>query len=166
MGSVLTGGQRREPWYTVKVGNIPDAFFPYRVSLIPYLVLNSGNIQCTNSIHRIFFKKIVPTQKKWIQVSLLSVPGQLSIEANSKVYGAGVLKIEPSSLKKAICYSSKDRSITGVYNQISKLLQANNRKEAMRVATDFIDKALGIDRELSIQAEAVYEELLSNRKKR
>lgn len=157
--------QRREPWYTVRTGNIPDAFFPYRVSLIPYLVLNSENIQCTNSIHRILFRNIVTTQKKWIQVSLLSIPGQLSIEASSKVYGVGVLKIEPSSLRKAICYSSKDRSITSVYNQISRLLQANNRKEAMRVATDFIEESLRIDRRLSIQAETVYEELLAIRKK-
>lgn len=158
--------QRREPWYEVKVGGIPDAFFPYRVSLIPYLVLNSRHIQCTNSIHRIYFKNVTPTEKKWIQVSLLSIPGQLSLEANSRVYGSGVLKIEPSSLRKAICYSSKDRSIGGVYNQISRLLQANNRREAMRVATDFIEESLGINRRLSIQAETVYEELLSSRKKK
>lgn len=158
--------QRREPWYTVRTGNIPDAFFPYRVSLIPYLVLNSSNIQCTNSIHRVYFKKITPTEKKWIQVSLLSIPGQLSIEANSRVYGSGVLKIEPSSLRKAICFSSKGRSIDGVYNQISRLLHVNNRKEAMRVATDFIEESLGIERRLSIQAETVYEELLSCRKKK
>lgn len=158
--------QLREPWYEVKVGGIPDAFFPYRVSLIPYLVLNSRNIQCTNSIHRIYFNNITPIEKKWIQVSLLSIPGQLSLEANSRVYGSGVLKIEPSSLKKAICCSSKDRSINGVYNHISRLLQTHNRSEAMRVATDFIGKSLGIDGRLSIQAETVYEELLSSRKKR
>lgn len=156
--------QRREPWYEVKAGNIPSAFFPYRVSLIPYLVLNSNNVQSTNSIHRIYFKNIMSTEKKWIQVSLLSVPGQLSIEANSRVYGSGVLKIEPSSLRKAICYSSKNRSIDGTYNQISKLLQANNRREAMRVATDFIEESLGITKRLSIQAKTVYEELLSSRK--
>lgn len=158
--------QRREPWYEVKAGNIPDAFFPYRVSLIPYLVLNNKNIQCTNSIHRIYFNNITSLEKKWIQISLLSIPGQLSLEANSRVYGSGVLKIEPSSLRKAICYSSKDRSITGVYNHISKLLLANNRREAMKVATAFIQDSLGIDRRLSIQAETVYEELLSSRKKR
>lgn len=158
--------QRREPWYEVKTGNIPDAFFPYRVSLIPYLILNSGNIQCTNSIHRIYFVDISPTEKKWIQVSLLSISGQLSLEANSRVYGSGVLKIEPSSLRKAICYSSNDRSITRAYNQISRLLQVNKRREAMRVASGFIEESLGIDRRLSIQAEMVYEELLSSRKKR
>lgn len=158
--------QRREPWYEVKVGNIPDAFFPYRVSLIPYLVLSSSNIQCTNSIHRIYFKNITPTEKRWIQVSLLSIPGQLSLEANSRVYGSGVLKIEPSSLRKAICYSSKDHSVGGVYIQISRLLQDNNRREAMRVATDFIEESLGIDRQLSMQAKTAYEELLSGRKKR
>ncbi len=158
--------QRREPWYMVRTGDIPDAFFPYRVSLIPYLVLNNKNILCTNSIHRIFFKNITPTQKKWIQLSLLSIPGQLSIEANSKVYGSGVLKIEPSSLRKAICYSSRDRSIAGVYNQASKLLQGNDRREAVKVATEFIEKSLGIDRQLSIQAKTAYEELLSSRTKK
>lgn len=157
---------QRDPWYEVKVGSIPDAFFPYRVSLIPYLVLNSGNIQCTNSIHRIYFKDISNLEKKWIQISLLSIPGQLSIEANSRVYGSGVLKIEPSSLKRAILYSSNERSIVGVHNKISKMLHSNNRIEAMMVATEFMIESLGIDRQLSVQARAAYEELLSRRKKK
>ncbi len=156
----------RKPWYQVKVGRVPDAFFPYRVSLLPYLVLNNKKIQCTNSIHRLYFKNITPTEKKWIQISMLSIPGQLSLEANARVYGSGVLKVEPNSLKKSICYLSKDKSIACVYNQASKLLQINKRREAMDIATKFIEKSLGINRQLSIQAEAVYNELLTNRKKK
>jgi hypothetical protein len=158
--------QRREPWYSVKTGNVPDAFFPYRVSLIPYLMLNRGNIQCTNSIHRIYFKNATNIEKKWIQVSLLSIPGQLSLEAHAKVYGCGILKIEPSSLKKALCFSSKDRSIVSVYNKLSNLLQENKKREAMKAATEFINDYLGIDAALSLQAQTAYEELLANRQRR
>jgi len=158
--------QRREPWYQVKVGERPDAFFPYRVSLIPYLVLNGDrNIQCTNSIHRIYFNDVTPTEKKWIQVSLLSLPGQLSLEVNSRIYGSGVLKIEPRSLKEAICIISRSRSVDRVYNQISKLLRIHNKKEAMKIATEFIEESLGVDKKLSIQTQTVYKELLSGRKR-
>ncbi len=158
--------QRRECWYQVDAGDKPDAFFPYRVSLIPYLVLNKYRDQCTNSIHRVYFKKnITATEKKWLQVSLLSLPGQLSLEANSRVYGSGVLKIEPGALKQAICFTSRNRTIDSVYNQISRLLQIYNRKEAMRVASAFIQDSLGIDKRLSSQTENVYNELLSKRKK-
>ena len=79
---------------------------------------------------------------------------------------SGVLKIEPSSVKRAICYSSKDRPTAGIYDRLSNLLQANKRREAIKLATKFIDESLSIDRRLSIKAETVYEELLSSRKKR
>ncbi|MBU1297876.1 MAG: hypothetical protein KKE00_03545, partial [Proteobacteria bacterium] len=140
----------RDPWYCVNQGKMPDAFFPYRAMRIPYMVLNNKETQCTNSIHRIYFnKKTSITEKKWIQLSLLSVPGQLSIEARSKVYGSGVLKIEPSSLKSAIAYKCNDKSVNIVYNKVSKLISLNQKTDAMCCATAFINEKLNISKELS-----------------
>jgi hypothetical protein len=94
---------RRIPWYTVKTGKIPDAFFPYRISRCPYLIWNKKKYQSTNSVHRIYLKvKLSTREMKCLQLSFLTYPTQLSIESNSKIYGSGVLKIEPSSLDSAI----------------------------------------------------------------
>lgn len=134
----------REPWYSVKVGNIPDAFFHYRISKIPYLLPNNKKVQCTNSIHRVYFKKLTAVEKKWIIVSMLSTPSQLSVEANSKTYGRGVLKIEPSSLKNTLVLKRNDSSINQTYKKIISLLCDDNKEEAMQVASEFINKKLKI----------------------
>ena len=97
---------------------------------------------------------------------MLSVPGQLSIEANSKTYGSGVLKIEPNSLKNAIGYKSNDESINPIYDKISKLLSLNQKIDAMKIATGFIDSKLNIADELSVMAKSALTELQQRRLER
>jgi hypothetical protein len=154
----------REPWYCVDQGKVPDAFFPYRAMRIPYMVLNNNDAQCTNSIHRVYFnEKLSITEKKWIQVSLLSIPGQLSIEARSKIYGSGVLKIEPSSLKSAIVYKCNDKSVNIVCDKVSKHLSLNQKMDAMYRATEFINERLNISKKLSDKAYSALIELQNRR---
>lgn len=154
---------RREPWYSVELGQTPDAFFPYRATLLPYLVVNDRGVQCTNSIHRVYFRDLSSTEKKWLQISLMAVPGQLSVEAYSKTYGGGVLKIEPKSLKNAIVYKSDDQAIDMVYSKISNLVSAGKRFEAMQCATDFINRKLRIPAKLSKIASSALIELQNRR---
>ena len=154
---------RRKPWYSVISGQTPDAFFPYRAANIPYLVFNDRGAQCTNSIHRIYFKKLSHEKRKWIQISLLSVPGQLSIEAYSKTYGSGILKVEPKSLKRALVSVGNGEKIGPTYDEISRLISQNKRAQAMKVATNFIDEKLGIRSELSNAAYAALLELQGRR---
>jgi adenine-specific DNA methylase len=157
---------RREPWYLVDQGEVPDAFFPYRMSRIPYVVLNDQSAQCTNSIHRIYFKEsLSQCEKRWLQISLLSVPGQLSLETYSKTYGS-VLKIEPKSLKASIAFISKERSVNSIYGKVSKLLASGRKDEAMMQATDFINKELAIPNELSLKAHSALIELQNRRLRR
>jgi len=159
--------QRREPWYCVDQGKVPDAFFPYRAMKMPYMILNDKRVQCTNSIHRIYFKtELSSTEKKWLQLSMLSVPGQFSIEAHAKTYGQGVLKIEPNALKNTLVYLSKDNSVNSTYDKISKLLSVSRRVEAMKVATEFIDRALSIPEEFSSKAYSLIIELQKRRMER
>ena len=149
---------RRKPWYRIDPGATPDAFFPYRVHQLPYLTRNDKGIQCTNSIHRIYFKNLSEVEVKWVQVSLLAVPGQLSLETASKNYGSGVLKVEPKSLKEALVYYSKSRAINTVYDEISKLVSLNKRAEAVKRATEFLYGHIGISQYLSrIAASALLE---------
>jgi adenine-specific DNA-methyltransferase len=138
----------RQPWYKVKVGETPDAFFHYRTTRIPYLIFNPYMIQCTNAIHRVYFKNVSTIERKWIFVSMLSGPSQLSLEANSKVYGRGVMKIEPSALKNALVLIKSDSSILPIYNRIIKLLSKSRKDDAMKLASEFIYNSLSVSAEL------------------
>lgn len=154
----------RKPWYSVKTGKTPDAFFPYRASYIPYMVFNNLGIQSTNSIHRIYFKDLSESQKLWIQLSLLSAPSQLALEAFSRIYGNGVLKTEPGTLHNTIVYVSEKKISKVVYNKISKLISANKRNNAMQLATDYINKKLGIPPSFTKKVNKLLEELQQRRR--
>lgn len=152
----------RTPWYNVNPGEIPDAFFPYRMSKVPYLMLNNG-AQCTNSIHRVYFKSLNENQKKWLQLSLLAVPGQLALESCAKTYGRNVLKIEPGALKNAIVYLSDDPEINSIYPEISNMIAAGEKINAMKTVTVFLNRKLNIDPGLSASAFSTWHELQDRR---
>ena len=140
---------RRKPWYTVSIGRTPDAFFPYRMNRLPYLFLNSGKLQCTNSIHRIYFKELTELEIKSIQISLLSAIGQLSLERESKTYGKGMLKTEPRSLRNSIVYSKGGENIEEIYSAIHSFLQASDKRSAVILATEWLNRTAGIPKELA-----------------
>jgi predicted RNA methylase len=140
--------KRRDPWYAVPAGEIPDAFFHYRVMNVPFLVKNQGKLQCTNSIHRVYFNGLTSDERKWMQISLLAVPGQLSLERFSKTYGNGMLKIEPKSLKRALVYHNKTKMPQGSYRRVSRLIAQRKKQEAVLIATKIIAEAANIPGEL------------------
>ena len=155
--------RHRNPWFMLKVGQIPDAFFPYRMSLYPYLIRNDMDAQSTNSVHRVYFDNLSETQIRWLQVSFLSVASQLSLESNSRIYGKGVLKVEPNSLKKAIIFQSNDLNINSVYQVISGQLRNGAKVEAVKTATDFMNSVLGIPTSVASLAKKVLHELQDRR---
>ncbi|HOY17402.1 MAG TPA: N-6 DNA methylase [Haliscomenobacter sp.] len=149
----------RRPWYQINPGEAPDAFFPYRVGKIPYLILNDHNIQSTNSIHRVYFKGLSILEKKWFFVSILSIYGQLSISVNAKTYGRGMLKIEPGALVKTIVLKREDDSVMEVYNLLLQLLASGLKDQAVKLATDFINEKLKIPSTLQHMAESSWYEV-------
>jgi hypothetical protein len=154
---------RRDPWYSIDPGPAPDAFFHYRVSTTPFLVLNKGSLQSTNSIHRVYFRALSETEQRWVQISLLSVLGQLSLEAFGKTYGKGVLKVEPSALKDALCYRTKRRIRADDYERICKLVAQGDKESAVRAATDLLAGKAGIPDEILGDAQVALEELQGRR---
>lgn len=154
----------RTPWYSVKQGQLPHAFFPYRSSAIPFLTLAEGRVQSLNSIHRIYFNTNINAEaKKWIQLSLLSNIGQLSIELHSKIYGRGLLKAEPGDLKKALVYRGKGRVSQSVYARVNTLLKKKSFKKASQVATEYINSKVAVKPALSQRATELLE-LLQRRR--
>lgn len=93
--------RKRKHWYSPEGHSPPDAFLTYMNHLGPRLIMNSSAADCTNTLHRIRFKKGVnPTQRKLISVSLQSTFSQISAERVGRTYGGGVLKLEPSEFRR------------------------------------------------------------------
>lgn len=93
--------KKRELWHAPDDGRIPDAFFPVMNHHGPRLVLNELRINCTNTIHRAFFKEVMtPVQKKLVSISMLTSFSQISAEFVGRRYGSGVLKHEPRESEK------------------------------------------------------------------
>lgn len=94
---------KRQDWQVPQLGSVPDAFFQYMGKYGPRMVLNDASHYCTNTIHRIFFKKRLSLAKRRaICLSLHSSYSQLSAEFEGRQYGSGVLKLEPSEVGRLL----------------------------------------------------------------
>jgi hypothetical protein len=139
--------QGRE-WYDVDTGRIPDGFFTYRVSNTPYMILNADGYQCTNALHKIFFNGVSKTGRKWIQLSLLSVFGQLWLEAGARHYGNGIMKVEPKSLKKTLVCAGGTKVAKGAYEGIVRKVAEGRKEEACMEATELLISGGKVDRRI------------------
>ncbi len=133
--------KKRGLWFQADDEQIPDGFFTYMHHAGPRLVLNAFNVNCTNTIHRVYFKqKITPVQKKLLAISLLSTFSQFSAEVEGRCYGSGVLKLEPSEVKRLsillpdIGQNDTERG----YRSIDQLLRAGRVDDARDAADSLI----------------------------
>lgn len=138
--------QKRDCWFSIKLPQKYDAFFTYRVSSVPLLVMNKyPELYCTNSLHYLSFKpKVSSIIKRWMQMSLLSAYSLIELENRAKVYGSNVLKIEPTALKNTHFYYSKYPVNASIYKNISKKIQAKDKIGAVIMASDLIFSAAKI----------------------
>ena len=141
--------QQGGAWYEVDTGHVPDAFFTYRVSRTPYLMLNPDGYQCTNSLHKILFNGISEEGRKWIQLSLLSVFGQLSLEIGARHYGNGIMKVEPKVLKKAFVYTCERSIPTRQYKTVLRNIFEGRKDRACAVATRLVAKEANISKRVA-----------------
>ena len=133
--------KKRKYWYQPDDGIYPDAFLSYMVHESPKMVLNQGKINCTNSIHRVFFKE-KPSFKRKIAfcISLLSTFSQLSAELEGRSYGSGVLKIEPTAGKNIQIFI--DEYIVDDLFDISKTIDSLMINDRFNNAVDLVDNVL------------------------
>lgn len=141
--------KKRDFWYRMHwPETAPDAFYTYRTSKVPIMVLNDRDFLCTNAVHQIFFKeRNLPLQKKrWIQLSLLSIYSLVEIEQNACVYGSNVLKIEPSVLKNIRVYCPDCAVDDRVVMRISAALQNGEPGMAVMEATRYIFASMEMEK--------------------
>lgn len=132
----------RQNWYSPDDMRIPDAFLSVMNHDGPRIVLNEMKVNCTNTIHRGYFlEQIKPQKQKLIAISMMTSLSQLSAEFVGRRYGSGVLKHEPSEMKKIVLcipegFSAKE--INRTFKKVDKALREGLRDQAMKMADAFI----------------------------
>lgn len=133
--------KKRRIWHAPEDGNIPDAFLPVMNHSGPRLVLNRAKINCTNTLHRAFFRmKLSTVYQKLLAISLLTSFSQLSAEFVGRRYGSGVLKHEPREIEKIAVLMPlvEDARINEAFKDINKLLRAGQSAPAQAKADELV----------------------------
>lgn len=102
--------KKRTDWFNPDDANIPDAFLTYMFDKSASLVINkSKKVNCTNSIHRVYFKDGVCNRyARAMAISFQSSFSRLSVELNGRAYGSGVQKLEPTAAKEVLFVINED----------------------------------------------------------
>lgn len=129
----------RKPWYVVPHTEAPAAFMPCMVASWPRLVVNDSSFTCTNNILKLTWKEERP-DTDWTRLALgtLSTLSQLSAELVGRSYGGGVLKVEPTELKRLAVPLLSVEAAGRIVGQVDGLLRENRVNEAI----DTVDNAL------------------------
>ncbi|MCE7556354.1 N-6 DNA methylase [Aliivibrio fischeri] len=142
--------EKRPDWFAPDDDIISDGFMSYMIHLGPRMVINQGRINCTNSIHKVFFHtKLSSKYKLAIAVSMLSTYSQFSAEIEGRAYSSGVLKIEPSAGRKIKILLSECciEALNEVISEIESYLKDNNLDEV----TAIVDRILIRNKLISIE---------------
>ena len=124
----------------------------------PKMVLNEANVTCTNTIYRAYFldKNLSIFDKKLIAISLLTSFSQLSAEFTGRRYGSGVLKHEPSEMRKIKLLLPSNIDPTLIFEYFSKIdlaLRNDNHNLATLLADEIILLELSDTEKLTLQNE-------------
>jgi len=88
----------RKKWYIVPSVWVPDAFMLRQVHAYPKLVLNTAQVACTDTIHRVRF--LNGANGKAVTAAYLNSLTFAFAEVTGRSYGGGVLTIEPSEAER------------------------------------------------------------------
>lgn len=140
--------KKRSVWCKSDDGAPPDAFFPVMQHHGPKLVLNDGGYNCTNSIHRVYFKEnLSKTDRKLISLSLLSTFSQISAEFCGRSYGSGALKHEPREAERieVLIPELHHRTVGAAFDRVNRMLRDGNLAEARRFVDILLLYAIGLE---------------------
>jgi adenine-specific DNA-methyltransferase len=84
----------RKVWYQVPSVYVPDAFLLRQVHSYPKLVVNEASATCTDTIHRVRFKRKIEPRR--LAATFLNSMTFAFAEILGRSYGGGVLELEPS----------------------------------------------------------------------
>ncbi|WP_281559095.1 N-6 DNA methylase [Thalassomonas sp. RHCl1] len=139
---------KRKFWFYPDDEQIPDAFLSYMIDSGPRLVINSAKINCTNTIHRVFFNGGISfRKKKALAISMLSSYTRFSAEIVGRSYGSGVLKLEPSAAKQlSIIYNNELlEPLLSISKEVNDLLSRGLITNATTIVDELLTEHFAID---------------------
>lgn len=138
---------KRKVWSQPDDGFVPDAFFPVMQHNGPRVLLNKAGVNCTNSVHRCYFKSNkTNAEKHLIALSSISTFSQLSAEIAGRSYGSGALKHEPREAEKIqlLLPNIHHSRIFSAYRNADICLRRGNFDEASQIADCLIFEAMDL----------------------
>jgi hypothetical protein len=140
--------QKRPIWHQPDDRNTPDAFLRYMHHVGPRMVFNEAEVNSTNTVHRVYFRKeIGRTTRQVVAISLCTTFSQLSAEIEGRAYGGGVLKHEPNeamNIQMLVSESPSPVEVQLTFRLLHELLKAGQVHEANVLADAKIARWSGI----------------------
>jgi hypothetical protein len=133
--------KKRQFWHSANDFLVPDAFLSYMHRSGPGILINTAGLNCTNTIHRVFFKKQVNRiVRQAIAISIHSTFTQLSAEIEGRSYGGGLLKHEPSEAHriKLILPGLTKKTVEKTFARIDSLVRLGRLDKARKEADRFV----------------------------
>lgn len=133
--------KKRATWHQPFGDNDPtDALFTGMSHLFPRLTLNPDNVPCTNALYSLRFKnELGEAERLQLPLSIVSSFGQLSAEIEGRPYASGLLKHEPSDVRRIlrINVDAKLSRVREAFEQTHSEMMAGNVGAARSIADDF-----------------------------
>lgn len=124
----------RQRWYVVPSVWVPDAFMLRQVHAYPKLTLNTAQAVCTDTIHRVRFRKGVNGEA--VTAAYLNSLTFAFAEVTGRSYGGGVLTFEPSEAERLpLPLNNAERLDLTHFDQLL-------RRNDIETALDITDKVL------------------------
>jgi methylase of polypeptide subunit release factors len=128
---------KRPVWHHPDDGKIAHAFLSGLHDIGPKLVLNTANLQATNSLYRVIFLEPKNLHlQKIAAIGILSTFSQLSAELEGRPMGSGGLKIEPKDGLKIMLPIRKIRAqeLEKAFSKVNSFIASGDRDAAVEVA--------------------------------
>jgi hypothetical protein len=127
-------------------------------------------MSATNRVHHLYFKKeVTRDQTKKFALAFLNPLTLATVEVASRVYGGGVLKIEPGDCSHIMVPDIHNKRIqaigTNILEDLNALLRMGEDREAIDQAAAAVSKALSVTHESMNFAKNLYWELRTRRTK-
>lgn len=88
--------QKRDPWWRVPIGEVPDAFVTYMNSYGPNICTNSAGVIALNSCHGLYFSsENARYGRELLPLACMNSATLFGSEIVGRSYGGGMLKLEP-----------------------------------------------------------------------
>ena len=123
----------RDPWYAVPEQAPPPGFLTYLAGEIPRAAVNWASARATNNLHGVWWDG---DAAGWTMVfhNWLTL---LSVERIGRVYGGGVLKIEPGDARR-ILLPPRPISDLQLFAKVDRDLRSGNWERALDRVTELV----------------------------